>query len=50
MSRDQPPEVLLVDRLARDSKCFCHLRPRPAVAHRTFDGGLLELVGQSAKR
>jgi hypothetical protein len=50
MSRDQSPEVLLVDRLARDSKCFCHLGPGPALAHGAFDSGLLELVGQSAKR
>jgi hypothetical protein len=50
MSRDQSPEVLLVDRLARDPKSFRHLGPRPAVAHGPFDGGLLQLVGQSAKR
>jgi hypothetical protein len=50
MSRDQSPEVLLVDRLPRDPKSFRHLGPRPAVAHGPFDGGLLQLVGQSAKR
>jgi hypothetical protein len=50
MSRDHSPEVLLVDRLAGDSKSFCHLGPRPAVPHCTFDGGLLELVGEGAKR
>jgi hypothetical protein len=50
MSRDQSPEVLLVDRLARDSKSFRDLGPGPAVAHCPFDGGLLELVGQGSKR
>jgi hypothetical protein len=50
MSCDQSPEVLLVHRLASDSKGFCHLRPRPAVPHGPLDRGLLELVGQSAKR
>jgi hypothetical protein len=50
VSRDQSPEVLLVDRLARDSKSFRYLGPRPAVAHGPFDGGLFELVGQSAER
>jgi hypothetical protein len=50
VSRDQSPEVLLVDRLARDAKSFRHLGPRPAVTHGAFDGRLLELVGQSAER
>jgi hypothetical protein len=42
--------VLLVDRLTRDSECLGHLRPRPAVEHRAFDGRVLDAVGQAPER
>ena len=39
--------MLLVDGLARDAKRFSNLRPRPALAKRTLDSGVLDTISQA---
>ena len=46
----QPPGVFLVDRLPGDAERLGDLRPRPPVAQRALDLGVLHAVGEAAER
>src|SRR5260370_28732245 len=50
LSEQEPPQVLLVNRLAGDPQGFSHLRPGPPGPHRPLPLRVLELVRGRAPR